>query len=324
MVVITNPSTVDQFPIPKLHRPPAAAAACIPIVDLNSPTAAAQLVSACEELGFFKLTNHTISLNLMENLEDEAVKFFSLPLWKKDAAGAGAAPSGYGSRRIGHMGDVGWIEYLLLQINSINPSLSTSLRQETIKTFFISALNEYITAVKKLACELLELIAEGLGLRPRNALSKLLMDEESDLILRLNHYPSRESSSGGVTGFGEHTDPQVISILRSNNTWGLQVLWVPVPPDQSSFFVNVGDSLQVLTNGRFKSVKHRVLTNSLQSRVSMIFFGGPPLKERVAPLPHLMEEGEESLYREFTWCEYKATAYASKLVDNRLELFEKH
>ncbi|KAK8913918.1 Gibberellin 2-beta-dioxygenase [Platanthera zijinensis] len=278
------------------------------IVDLNSPTAPAQLVSACEELGFFKLTNHTISLNLMENLEDEAVKFFSLPLWKKDAAGAA-------------------------------PSVTAAAG---LATWATSALNEYITAVKKLACELLELMAEGLGLRPRNALSKLLMDEESDLILRLNHYPpcpvSRESSSGGVTGFGEHTDPQVISILRSNNTWGLQVLprdgrWVPVPPDQSSFFVNVGDSLQmlpaltdspqVLTNGRFKSVKHRVLTNSLQSRVSMIFFGGPPLKERVAPLPHLMEEGEESLYREFTWCEYKATAYASKLVDNRLELFEK-
>lgn len=71
-------------------------------------------------------------------------------------------------------------------------------------------------------------------------------------------------------------------------------------------------------------MKHRVLANSLQSRLSMIFFGGPPLKERVAPLPLLMEEGEESLYREFTWCEYMTTAYKTKLVDDRLGLFEKH
>lgn len=53
-----------------------------------------------------------------------------------------------------------------------------------------------------------------------------------------------------------------------------------------SFFV------QVMSNGRFKSVKHRVIQNSMKSRVSMIYFGGPPLKERIAPLPSLLAEGE--------------------------------
>ncbi|KAG0502378.1 hypothetical protein HPP92_002450 [Vanilla planifolia] len=37
-----------------------------------------------------------------------------------------------------------------------------------------------------------------------------------------------------------------------------------------------------------------------------------------------MEEEEQSLYREFTWREYKATAYKTKLVDDRLRLFETH
>ena len=130
------------------------------------------------------------------------------------------------------------------------------------------------------------------------------------------------------TGFGEHTDPQIISVLRSNHSTGLQIAlkdgsWVYVPPDPSSFFINVGDTLQVLTNGRFRSVKHRVLANGLKSRVSMIYFGGPRPTERIAPLEQLMGEEEESFYMEFTWGEYKRAAYKSRLSDNRLARFEK-
>lgn len=89
-------------------------------------------------------------------------------------------------------------------------------------------------------------------------------------------------------------------------------------------FTNFGSGfVQVMSNGRFKSVKHRVLADTTSSRISMIFFGGPPLSEKIAPLPSLMAEGEESLYKEFTWCEYKKSAYKSRLADYRLGLFEK-
>jgi gibberellin 2beta-dioxygenase len=81
--------------------------------------------------------------------------------------------------------------------------------------------------------------------------------------------------------------------------------------------------LQVLTNGRFRSVKHRVVTNSLKSRVSFVYFAGPTVAQRIAPLPQLLGEGEESLYKEFTWGEYKKAAYKTRLGDNRLSQFEK-
>lgn len=77
-----------------------------------------------------------------------------------------------------------------------------------------------------------------------------------------------------------------------------------------------------MTNGRFNSVRHRVMANGSKSRLSMIYFGGPPLSEKIAPLPSLMK-GEDSLYKEFTWYEYKKSAYKSRLADNRLGLFEK-
>lgn len=99
------------------------------------------------------------------------------------------------------------------------------------------------------------MMAQGLGIEQTGVLSKLVMDEESDTMLRLNHYPPclmlQEQINGLLTGFGEHTDPQIISVLRSNNTAGLEISlrdgsWVSVLPDQEAFFVNVGDSLQVI------------------------------------------------------------------------------
>lgn len=64
------------------------------------------------------------------------------------------------------------------------------------------------------------------------------------------------------------------------------------------------------------------MANGSKSRLSMIYFGGPPLSEKIAPLPSLMK-GEDSLYKEFTWYEYKKSAYKLRLADNRLGLFEK-
>lgn len=87
--------------------------------------------------------------------------------------------------------------------------------------------------------------------------------------------------------------------------------------------VGFGARMQVMTNGRFRSVKHRVVAESSAPRMSMIYFGGPPLTEKIATLPSLLEEGEESLYKEFTWMEYKKSAYNTRLGDNRLVLFEK-
>lgn len=70
-------------------------------------------------------------------------------------------------------------------------------------------------------------------------------------------------------------------------------------------------------------MRHRVLANGSKSRVSMIFFGGSPLTEKIAPLPSVMKEEEQSMYKEFTWCEYKTICYRSRLADNRLGHFER-
>lgn len=126
--------------------------------------------------------------------------------------------------------------------------------------FDSSAVNCYIEAVKQLAREILDLTAEGLQVPP-HTFSRLISSVDSDSVLRVNHYPPSDQLFGGTTlsdksasltrvGFGEHTDPQILTVLRSNGVGGLQVsnsdgMWVPVSPDPSAFCVNVGDLLQV-------------------------------------------------------------------------------
>lgn len=80
-----------------------------------------------------------------------------------------------------------------------------------------------------------------------------------------------------------------------------------------------------MTNGRFESVKHRVLVSSGKRRISMMYFGAPTLDTRIAPLPQLVDatKGSDCKYRAFTWSEYKKAAYASRLSDCRLDLFKR-
>ncbi|CAI9782153.1 unnamed protein product [Fraxinus pennsylvanica] len=303
----------------------------IPVVDFLDPDAKTKIVEACKEFGFFKVINHGVSLEIMAKLESEAVKFFNLPQPDKEKSGP-PNPFGYGNKKIGPNGDVGWLEYLLFGAWPEIGKGNAQVILPGISEILWSLVNDYVSAMRNMMCEVLEMITDGLKIGPKDVLSRLIKDEKSDSCFRVNHYPpcpELQSLSGRILiGFGEHTDPQILSVIRSNNTSGLQIClkdgtWVSVPPEHSSFFFNVGDSLQVITNGRFTSVKHRVLAHRLKSRVSMVYFGGPPLSEKITALSSLMEDGEKKLYEEFTWSEYKKLAYKSRLGENRLGLFEK-
>lgn len=68
-------------------------------------------------------------------------------------------------------------------------------------------------------------------------------------------------------------------------------------------------------------MRHRVVANNLKPRVSMIYFAGPAPAQRIAPLSQLLGHGEQRLYRDFTWGDYKKAAYRSRLGDDRLGPF---
>jgi hypothetical protein len=104
----------------------------LPVVDLAADGAAGEVVRACERFGFFKVVSHGVGEGVVGRLEAEAVRFFASPQAAKDAHGP-ASPFGYGSKRIGRNGDMGWLEYLLLAIDGASlsrssPAPSSSLR----------------------------------------------------------------------------------------------------------------------------------------------------------------------------------------------------
>ncbi|VVA90758.1 unnamed protein product [Arabis nemorensis] len=304
----------------------------IPIIDMSQERTqvSKQIVKACETLGFFKVVNHGVDQTIISRMEQESINFFAKPVHEKNSVKSANQPNfGYGFRDIGLSGDSGEIEYLLFHTND-----SAFLSQFS----FSSAVNCYIEAVKQLAREILDLMAEELRVPPYT-FSKLISTVDSDSLVRVNHYTPSDEFLGGTTrvsdkseslmrvGFGEHTDPQILTVLRSNGVGGLQVsnsdgLWVPVFSDPSAFCVNVGDLLQVMTNGRFISVKHRVMASGKESRLSTAYFAAPPLQAKIGPIPPMIKTvNQPRVYQTFTWSEYKKFVYSHRLEDSRLDMF---
>lgn len=141
MVALSQPALNNLFLVKSCKPTTTTFSIPIPEVDLSDPDAKTLIVKACQEFGFFKLVNHGVPMEYMTNLENEALRFFRKPQSEKDRSGP-PDPFGYGSKRIGSNGDVGWVEYLLLTTNPdvITPK-SLFIFQENPENFRLSFQN---------------------------------------------------------------------------------------------------------------------------------------------------------------------------------------
>ncbi|KAJ6683573.1 hypothetical protein OIU85_007277 [Salix viminalis] len=100
-------------------------------------------------------------------------------------------------------------------------------------------------------------------------------------------------------GMPPHSDHGLLTLLIQNGIGGLQIQhkgkWVNVGTHPNSFLVNTGDHLEILSNGRYKSVLHRAMVNSNGTRMSIAMAHGPSLDSVVSPAPELLvsSEGDE-------------------------------
>ena len=98
------------------------------------------------------------------------------------------------------------------------------------------------------------------------------------ILFRIFHYP-HHTASEELWGVGEHTDYGLLTILKQDAVGGLQVKsrgeWIEAPPIENTFICNIGDMLDRMTGGLYRSTPHRVLNKSGKSRLSFPLFFDP-------------------------------------------------
>ena len=146
----------------------------------------------------------------------------------------------------------------------------------------------YLDAVAGLGQAVLSGIALSLGLDARYFADGYTADPT--ILFRIFSYPPQPpGSEAGGWGVGEHTDYGLLTLLAQDENGGLQVAsadgWTDAPPVPGTFVCNIGDMLDRLTGGWYRSTPHRVRNVSGRARLSFPFFLDPGFADEVPPLP---------------------------------------
>ncbi|XP_052626056.1 1-aminocyclopropane-1-carboxylate oxidase homolog 1 [Lactuca sativa] len=178
-------------------------------------------------------------------------------------------------------------------------------------------LLEYSSKVMKLGCSILELMSESLGLAPNHLLDMGCVEE----IQVTGHYYPPCPQPELTIGTTEHTDAGFITILQQDDIGGLKVFyqnqWTDVRPIPGALVVNAGDLLQLVTNDKFVSARHKVIANKDGPRISVASFFLANLKPQqlkvLEPIKELLSEDDPAKYRGTTAKEYLNYFYTKGL-----------
>ncbi|MGH8672826.1 MAG: isopenicillin N synthase family dioxygenase, partial [Burkholderiales bacterium] len=111
---------------------------------------------------------------------------------------------------------------------------------------------------------------------------------EPTVLFRMFHYPPARAVDG-EWGVGEHTDYGLLTLLAQDDCGGLQVKardgWIEAPPIAGTLVCNIGDMLDRLTGGFYRSTPHRVRNVSGRERLSFPLFFDPAFDAVIEPLP---------------------------------------
>ncbi len=145
---------------------------------------------------------------------------------------------------------------------------------------------EWMIAMEALGQEVLSLMAAGLGRSPDFFATGLTAEPTS--LFRIFRYPPHPGGDTDTWGVGEHTDYGLLTLLATDGTPGLEVQshgqWIPAPADTDLVICNLGDMLDRLTGGRYRSTPHRVRNHEGHDRYSLPFFLDPGWDASIEPL----------------------------------------
>ncbi|KAF2396998.1 Clavaminate synthase-like protein [Trichodelitschia bisporula] len=289
---------------------------------------ASALRQACISYGFFHLTDHAIPLTFLSSLLSRTAEFFqTAPAAEKQALKRLPPPLGDNARgyqRLGENitgGQADWqeaIDFYRPWPAHLPPPTSDALLTgpnlypHTPATL-AELLREYVDRCLDLGAALVRAVALALDLTPEETASLHAATSESFWVLRMIGYPPLPPSSASSSSCGAHTDYGLLTLLLASPVPDSLLVqsrdgtWLPVTPVEGAFVVNIGDMLERLTNGEWKSTVHRVEHRGASYRVSCPFFFEPNFDARIEPLPTCVA-------RTGGVAKYEAVEYGAHLV----------
>lgn len=285
----------------------------------NKDQVIADIAKACEEWGFFQVLNHGVPPSLMRDMRQLSEEFFALSPEEKEVNKIKPGTSvGYGRLFETSTTVANWVDRITIW--SYGEQKRTEPCMPPKPERFSLVVAEYSHAVVKLCIRLMEILSMTLGLEPYT-LGEHINSKTVGLRTSFNYYPPCPQPEL-VLGIMPHADTSFITVLQQDKTPGLEIeedgQWILVPPIPDAFVVNIGDLLQIVSNGRYKSVMHRVLVNNTVGRFSIPNFFMPSKETIIQPLKELLSESNPPLYRSFKFAEYIAGFYIKPLTGRRL------
>jgi isopenicillin N synthase-like dioxygenase len=264
-----------------------------PLRDGSDPVVVAdQIGAACRDNGFFYVSGHGVPDELLGRLDALSRQFFALAepakleismdrggrAWRGFFPVGGELTSGRPDLKEGlYFGTEAPADGLPLHGPNLFPAQVPALKPVVLA---------YLDALTALAQSVLRGVALSLDLEPDYFAAAYTANPT--VLFRVFHYPP-QAPTDDSWGVGEHTDYGLLTLLAQDDNGGLQVRtpegWIDAPPVPGTFVCNIGDMLDRLTGGWYRSTPHRVRNLSGRERLSFPFFFDPDLGAEVPPLP---------------------------------------
>ncbi|MCD7467403.1 hypothetical protein HAX54_004824 [Datura stramonium] len=287
----------------------------IPVVDLQgigSDSArrkeiVEEIKGAAQSWGFFQIVNHGVPVSILDSILESTRSFHEQPkedkmdLYSSDNRHKVRVFTINGSFSENHVAS--WRDALACTF------LDGTLDPEAIPLICRKEIMEYMENMTKVRKILSELLSEALGLSSDYLAQMDCLKSEYLTCLYYPPCPEPELALGTIN----HSDSTFLTMVVQDSSGGLQVLhqnhWVDVPPIPGAIVVNIGDLMQLITNDKFKSVEHRVLSRPVGSRVSAVCFFFPSsecMLKPYGPIKELLSEKDPPLYKSVSNLEYMA------------------
>jgi isopenicillin N synthase-like dioxygenase len=317
----------------------------VPVIDIaplvgrpgDCSRVAAALGKACRDCGFFYVVGHGVEEDLITRLRELSREFFARPREEKQAIRmerGGRAWRGYfavGDELTSGKPDQKEGLYFGTELGPEHPAVRSRTPLHGSNLFpevpgFRETVLEYMDRVTEVGHALMRGMSQSLGLEANYFARHYTGDPL--VLFRIFNYPAMTAeAAAGTWGVGEHTDYGLLTILWQDDTGGLQVKsrkqWIDAPPIAGSFICNIGDMLDRLTRGLYRSTPHRVLNKAGRDRLSFPLFFDPNFEAQVQPIElagHVLEEDRHERWDQSSVHEVQGT-YGDYLLGKVSKVF---